>query len=75
MNKVNTVEDYIHAFPEEVQMVLLKLRSLIKEEAPEAEEIINYQIPTYRLYGNLVHFAGYKKHIGFYPTPSGNISV
>jgi len=50
---------------------LNELRQTIKEVAPEAEETINYQIPTFTLHGNLVHFAAFENHIGFYPTPSG----
>ena len=70
-DKFKTVDEYILQFPEEVQGILCKLRKVIKEAAPEAEEKISYQIPTFYLYGNLVHFAAFKKHIGFYPAPSG----
>ena len=66
-----TIDEYISAFPEDVRKKLQALRIAIKESAPKAEETINYQIPTFKLNGNLVHFAGYKKHIGFYPAPSG----
>jgi uncharacterized protein YdhG (YjbR/CyaY superfamily) len=66
-----TIDDYIAGFPAEVQELLEKLRATIRSAAPEAEETINYQIPTFKLHGNLVHFAAYKKHIGFYPTSSG----
>ena len=65
------IDQYIAGFPKEVQKLLKKLRATIKNAAPEAEEIINYGVPTFRLNGNLVHFGGYTKHIGFYPTPSG----
>ncbi|HTX90428.1 MAG TPA: DUF1801 domain-containing protein [Anaerolineales bacterium] len=65
------IDEYIAGFPKDVQEILEKIRKTIREAAPQAEEIINYQIPTFTLYGNLVHFAGYKHHIGFYPTPSG----
>lgn len=65
------MDEYIAGFPEDVQEILQKVRMTIREAVPEAEETINYQIPTFTLKGNLVHFAGYKKHIGFYPTPSG----
>lgn len=65
------IDEYIAAFPADVQEVLQKVRAVIREAAPDAEETINYQIPTFKLHGNLVHFAGYQKHIGFYPTPSG----
>ncbi len=67
----NTIDEYISQFPEEVQEVLESLRKVIKEAAPEATEKISYQMPSFYLHGNLVHFAAYKKHIGFYPTPSG----
>ena len=66
-----TMDEYINTFPEDVQRILNELRQTIKEAAPEAEETINYQIPTFTLNGNLVHFAAFENHIGFYPTPSG----
>jgi uncharacterized protein YdhG (YjbR/CyaY superfamily) len=66
-----TIDEYIETFPEDVRTTLNELRQTIKETAPEAEETINYQMPTYALHGNLVHFAAFKNHIGFYPTPSG----
>jgi uncharacterized protein YdhG (YjbR/CyaY superfamily) len=65
------VDKFISAYPEEVQQVLNKVRATIREAAPGAEETINYGIPTFTLNGNLVHFSGFKDHIGFYPTPSG----
>ena len=64
------VDDYIDGFPEDVQERLIKLRQVIVEAAPNATETISYRMPTFRLKGNLVHFAAFKKHIGFYPTPS-----
>lgn len=66
----NTVDEYITLFPEEVQSILNELRKVIREEAPDAEEKISYKMPTYYLNGNLVHFAAWKNHIGFYGTPS-----
>src|SRR5215217_6884855 len=66
-----TIDEYIETFPEDVRTTLNELRQTIKETAPEAEETINYQMPTYALHGNLVYFAAFKNHIGFYPTPSG----
>lgn len=66
-----TIDEYINTFPADVQHILNELRQTIKEAAPEAEETINYQMPTFTLNGNLVHFAAFKNHIGFYPTPSG----
>ena len=72
-NKVGfgSIDEYIATFPEEIQKILEELRATIKAAAPEAEEKISYQIPTFALKGNLVHFAAFKKHIGFYPTSSG----
>jgi len=65
------IEEYISRFPKDVKRVLEKIRATIKKAAPDAKETINYQIPTFTLNGNLVHFAAFEKHIGFYPTPSG----
>lgn len=65
------IDKYIASFPEEVQTILEKIRKTIRKAAPNAEEIMNYGIPTFTLEGNLVHFAGFKNHVGFYPTPSG----
>lgn len=65
------MDDYISQFPKEVQVILTKIRKIISNSAPSAEETINYGIPTFKLNGNLVHFAAFKNHIGFYPTPSG----
>jgi len=64
------IDSYIAAFPAETQLLLLTLRETIHKAAPEAEEAISYGMPTFKLQGNLVHFAGYKNHIGFYPAPS-----
>ena len=66
----NTSE-YIAGFPETVQQTLTKLRLTIKKAAPKAEEVISYRMPAFKYYGVLVYFAGYKNHIGFYPTSSG----
>ena len=66
-----SIDSYIAVFPQDVQIILNKVRATIREAAPEAEETINYGIPTFTLKGNLVHFAGFKNHIGFYPAPSG----
>jgi len=65
------IDEYIANFPVDVQDILNQVRATIKKAAPEAEEGIKYQIPTFILNGNLVHFAAFKNHIGFYPTPSG----
>jgi uncharacterized protein YdhG (YjbR/CyaY superfamily) len=69
--QIKTIDEYISKFPKNIQEILLELRQIISEAAPKAEETISYQIPTFKLNGNLVHFAAYKNHIGFYPTPSG----
>ncbi|ROR27279.1 uncharacterized protein YdhG (YjbR/CyaY superfamily) [Mobilisporobacter senegalensis] len=69
--KINSIEEYILEFPPEIQEILNKVRQVIKEAAPEAQEKISWAMPTFVLYGNLVHFAAYKNHIGFYPAPSG----
>lgn len=66
-----TVDAYIAAFPDDVQAILQQIRATIRQVAPDAEEAIKYQIPTYSLYGNLISFAAYQKHIGLYPAPSG----
>lgn len=65
------IDEYISGHPPELQTILKKIRSLIREITPEAEETIKYQIPTFTLHGNLVHFAAFQKHIGFYPEPTG----
>ncbi len=72
-NKIGftSIDVYIATFPEETQKILEKLRATIKAAAPDAEEKISYQMPTFALNGNLVHFAAFKNHIGLYPTPSG----
>ncbi|MEP7371785.1 MAG: DUF1801 domain-containing protein [Chitinophagaceae bacterium] len=69
-----SIDEYIAGFPGEVQAILEKLRATIKKAAPEAKETINYAIPTFTLEGNLVHFAAFKNHIGFYPAPSGIVA-
>jgi uncharacterized protein YdhG (YjbR/CyaY superfamily) len=67
------IDEYIAGFPKDVQAILEKIRMTIRKAAPDAEETISYQIPTFTLKGQyLVYFAGYKKHIGIYPAPIGN---
>jgi len=68
--KYKTVEEYILDFPDDIQVVLNRIRRTIIEASPDAIEKISYNMPTFYLNGNLVHFAAYKNHIGFYPTPS-----
>jgi len=65
-----SIDQYIAGFPRDVQERLQQIRGIISNAAPDAEEVIKYQIPTFVLGGNLVHFAAFQKHIGFYPTPS-----
>ena len=66
-----SIDEYIASYPRDVQEILKQIRTRIKKIAPDAEEAIKYQIPTFVLNENLVHFAAFKNHIGFYPTPSG----
>jgi uncharacterized protein YdhG (YjbR/CyaY superfamily) len=67
-----TIDEYIKTCPVDIQSILEKMRQAMREAAPEAIETISYQMPTFKLNGkNLVHFAAFKHHIGFYPTPSG----
>lgn len=66
-----TIDEYIAGFPPDVQVLLEQIRATIRQVAPDAQEAIKYQIPTFVLHGNLVSFAGYKNHIGFYPVPTG----
>jgi uncharacterized protein YdhG (YjbR/CyaY superfamily) len=69
----NTVDEYIKDFPEEVQNLLIQVRSTIINVVPNAEESISYGMPAYKLNGKpLVYFAAFKNHIGFYATPSGH---
>lgn len=72
-NTPTTISAYIASFPEETQFILEQVRETIQKAAPDAVEAIKYAMPTFVLKGkNLVHFAGYKNHIGFYATPSGH---
>jgi len=71
LGQAKNATDYIKAFPPAVRVKLKTIRSLVKQLAPHAEETIKYGIPTFVLHGNLVHFAAFKDHIGFFPTSSG----
>jgi uncharacterized protein YdhG (YjbR/CyaY superfamily) len=71
MKQYKNIDEYVENFSPEVQKTLQKLRKVIKENAKDSVEAIAYGMPTFRLNGNLVHFAAYEKHIGFYPAPSG----
>ena len=66
-----TIDEYIAGFSPEIQTILTQVRATIQAAAPQAEEKISYQMPTFTLHGNLVHFAAFKHHLGFYPTPTG----
>jgi len=71
-SSAGSIDEYIAELPDETQKVLEELRTLIREVAPDATETISYAIPTFNLNGkHLVHFAGYAKHVGLYPAPSG----
>jgi uncharacterized protein YdhG (YjbR/CyaY superfamily) len=66
-----SIDEYISAFPEDIQQKLQEMRRTIHECAPEATEAISYSMPTFKLNGNLVHFAAFQHHIGFFPAASG----
>ena len=66
-----SIDEYIAAFPQDVQAILEKIRETIRNAAPDAEEKISYQLPTFTQKGNLVHFGAFKNHIGFYPASTG----
>jgi uncharacterized protein YdhG (YjbR/CyaY superfamily) len=68
---IKTIDAYIKVFPREAQVVLKKLREVIKKSAPKAEEVISYQMPAFKMYENLVYFGAFKDHISFFPTASG----
>jgi uncharacterized protein YdhG (YjbR/CyaY superfamily) len=70
-NHATSIDEYIAAFPKDIQKRLESIRATIRKAAPTAEETIKYAIPTFTLQGNLVHFAAFKNHIGFYPAPTG----
>jgi uncharacterized protein YdhG (YjbR/CyaY superfamily) len=66
-----SIDEYIRSFPEHIQKKLLEMRKIIRDQAPQAQEKISYQMPAFFLNGVLVYFAAYSRHIGFYPTSSG----
>ena len=70
MKTFQTIDSYIKSFPKEIQETLQIMHQTIKKAAPQAEEAIKYGIPTFIMHGNLVHFGGFKKHVGFFPTPA-----
>ena len=70
---MDEIEKYIRSFPEDVQIIMHKIRAIVKEKAPDAQETISYGMPAYKTHGKpLVYFAGFKNHIGFYAVPSGH---
>jgi uncharacterized protein YdhG (YjbR/CyaY superfamily) len=69
--EINNIDEYIEVQPDEIRLILQKVRSVIQDAAPEATEKISYGMPAFFLHGNLVHFAANKHHLGFYPAPSG----
>jgi uncharacterized protein YdhG (YjbR/CyaY superfamily) len=71
MEKFQDIDEYISSLPKNIQSVMQKLRKVIRESAPEAEETISYGMPAFKSNGVLVYFAAHKNHIGFYPTASG----
>jgi len=71
MKKPNNIDEYISAFPESTQQILQQVRAIIQKAAPQAKEVISYAMPAFKQKGVLVYFAGYAKHIGFYPAGSG----
>ena len=68
--KAKSIDEYIARYPPATQKILNKFRRVIRESAPQAEEVISYKIPTFKLNGNLVHFGAFKDHISFFPTSS-----
>ena len=69
--EIKNIDEYIEVQPDEIRLILQKVRSVIQDAAPEATEKISYGMPTFFLHSNLVHFAANKHHLGFYPAPSG----
>lgn len=69
--QARNINEYIAGFPQQIQIILEQIRSTIRQAAPEADETIKYAMPTFVFHGNLVHFAAFANHIGFYPVPSG----
>lgn len=70
-SNAQTIDAYINTFDGDIKERLMNIRQVIKDSSPQATEKISYQMPTFYLNGNLVHFGAFKNHIGFYPTPSG----
>ena len=72
MTKPKDIDEYIRSYPKEIQKILEQFRVTIKKAAPQAEEVISYGMPAFKLNGMLVYFAAFKNHIGFYPAPTGS---
>lgn len=70
--KFKNTDEYIASFPVETQKILEQIRAAVKRAAPEAVETLKYQMPTFTLNGNLIHFGAFSKHIGIYPAPKGD---
>jgi uncharacterized protein YdhG (YjbR/CyaY superfamily) len=73
-SKIKTVDEYLATFPKNIRDILEGLRKAIKKSAPEAEEVISYQMPAFKLKGILLYYAAWKEHIGFYPTSSATVT-
>ena len=73
--KPTTIDEYIAGFPPAVQAILGRIREIVRAAAPGAQEAMSYQIPTFKLNGNLVHFAAFKHHIGLYPPATGDAAL
>jgi len=70
-NKPKDIDEYIAGFPADIQSMLREIRETVRKTAPDAQETIKYDMPTFMLHGNLIHFAAFKKHIGMYAVPRG----
>lgn len=75
MKATKTIDAYIAQFPPDVQAILQRVRETIRSAAPDAEEVISYQMPAFRQHGILVYFAAWKRHIGLYPPISGDAAL
>jgi uncharacterized protein YdhG (YjbR/CyaY superfamily) len=73
--KPTNIDNYISKFPADVQTILQEVRETIRRAAPDAEEVISYQMPAFKLHGIVVYFAAWKEHIGLYPPISGDKTV
>ncbi len=72
---MNSIDEYIANCPERARKILVRIRDIIRHEAPGARETIKYKMPTFVMNGNLIHFAAFKKHIGIYPVPKGDAAL